>query len=398
MKLNFFLKYLNSKQKIIIIGIIFLVFGVCIQVVVSRSKNEDTTLDGNHEFLSNNVQKQQFVTALGRLQPKMGIVKVSSSNSFANDRVAKLLVKRGDSVEINQIIAILGSHNRLQKIFEEAKRRTIVAQAKLNKVKAGAKKETIDVKKNEISSIKSDWSKKAKIQKIRSVKLRAQLDNAQIEFKRNQKLYDEGVITASELDAEELALRTAVENFNESEASLKRIEDNFRSQLQTAQSEYDEIVAIDPRDIEVATSELALANASFERAKAELNEAIVRTPIAGKVSEIYTYHGEKIDADGIVHLIQNESMEVVAEIYQSDIYKIKNGQEAIITSEAFKGKLKGFVYLIGMQVNQQRVFNDQLGENLDRRVIDVRISLAKDNAIDVSNLANLQVEVKIKVR
>jgi HlyD family secretion protein len=378
------------------IGIIFLVCGASILTIVLYKNKKDLSLDGNQNFRSNNVQKHQFVTALGRLQPKMGIVEISGSNSLATDRLAQLLVKRGDYVRINQIVAILDSQDRLQTIFEEAKKRTKVAQAKLNKVKAGAKKETINVKENEISSIKSDWSKKAQIQKIRSIRLRAQLDNAQIEFERNQKLYDEGAITASELDRKKLALKTAVENFNESEASLKRIEENFMSQLQTAQSERDEIVAVDPLDIQVATSELALAKASLERAKVELNEATVRTPIAGKVSEIYTQPGEKIDAQGIMHLIQDESIEVKAEVYQSDIYKIKIGQEATITSEAFKGKLKGFVYLIGMEVNQQRVFNDQLGENLDRRVIDVRISLEKDNAINVSNLTNLQVQVKIK--
>ena len=88
-------------------------------------------------------------------------------------------------------------------------------------------------------------------------------------------------------------------------------------------------------------------------------------------------------------------MGVVAEIYQSDIGQIQIGQRAMITSPAFSGKLEGAIAQIGRQVKQQSVFSNQPGENLDRRVVEVRIQLTPEDSHHVSNLSNLQVQADI---
>ena len=53
------------------------------------------------------------ISALGRLKPVSEVVKVSVPATLNNDRVAKLLVQRGDRVDAGQIIAILASRDRL---------------------------------------------------------------------------------------------------------------------------------------------------------------------------------------------------------------------------------------------------------------------------------------------
>jgi HlyD family secretion protein len=90
-------------------------------------------------------------------------------------------------------------------------------------------------------------------------------------------------------------------------------------------------------------------------------------------------------------------MVAVAEVYQTDIDKVKLGQQAVITSQAFSGKLKGTVSQIGLQVNRQNVFSSQPGENLDRRVIEVKILLNYQDSKRVASLTNLQVQVEIQV-
>jgi HlyD family secretion protein len=90
-------------------------------------------------------------------------------------------------------------------------------------------------------------------------------------------------------------------------------------------------------------------------------------------------------------------MMVVAEVYQTDISKIKLGQKAIITSQGFTGELQGTVQQIGLQVNRQNVFGDQPGENLDSRIIEVKIRLTPEDSKKVSGLTNLQVQTAIKL-
>jgi HlyD family secretion protein len=88
-------------------------------------------------------------------------------------------------------------------------------------------------------------------------------------------------------------------------------------------------------------------------------------------------------------------MIAVAEVYQTDIAKVKLGQQAVITSQGFTGELRGTVSLIGLQVNRQNVFSNQPGENLDSRVVEVKIHLNAEDSTRVAGLTNLQVQIAI---
>ncbi|NJN13951.1 MAG: HlyD family secretion protein, partial [Richelia sp. RM2_1_2] len=57
----------------------------------------------------------------------------------------------------------------------------------------------------------------------------------------------------------------------------------------------------------------------------------------------------------------------------------------------------GEVSQIGLQVNRQNVFSNEPGENLDRRVIDVKIRLNPEDSKRVSGLTNLQVQTEIEL-
>jgi HlyD family secretion protein len=90
-------------------------------------------------------------------------------------------------------------------------------------------------------------------------------------------------------------------------------------------------------------------------------------------------------------------MVAVAEVYQTDISKVQLGQQAEITSQAFSGEIRGKVSQIGLQVNCQNVFSNQPGENMDRRVIEVKIRLNPESSKRVAGLTNLQVQTAIKL-
>jgi len=63
------------------------------------------------------------VTALGRLEPAAEVIKVSVPATLSNDRVAKLLVQRGDRVEAGQVIAIMDSRDRHKMPYSKRKHR-----------------------------------------------------------------------------------------------------------------------------------------------------------------------------------------------------------------------------------------------------------------------------------
>jgi HlyD family secretion protein len=88
-------------------------------------------------------------------------------------------------------------------------------------------------------------------------------------------------------------------------------------------------------------------------------------------------------------------MVAVAEVYQSDVARVRVGQPVAIRGQAIKGSLRGTVSQIGLQILQQNVFSNRPGENLDRRVVEVRILLDPASTAQVQSLTNLQVETII---
>lgn len=88
-------------------------------------------------------------------------------------------------------------------------------------------------------------------------------------------------------------------------------------------------------------------------------------------------------------------MTAIAEVYQTDIGKVRVGQQAMITSQSLPGELQGTVSQIGLQVIRQNVFSNQSGENLDRRVIEVKVRLSPEDSKRVAGLTNLQVQTAI---
>ena len=149
--------------------------------------------------------------------------------------------------------------------------------------------------------------------------------------------------------------------------------------------------------MDLAQTEVESAIANLNRAKTELEAAYIRAPMTGQIIKIHTRVGEKIGDQGIADFAQTNTMMAVAEVYQTDISKIKLGQKAIITSQGFTGELKGVVQQIGLQVNRQNVFGDQPGENLDSRIVEVKIYLNSEDSKKVSGLTNLQVQTTIKL-
>ncbi len=337
------------------------------------------------------------VAALGRLEPEAEVIKLSAPLALDGDRVAQLLVKEGDRVKAGQVIAVLDSHNRLSNAVSEAEQAVQVAKAKLGQVQAGAKSGEIQAQQATIRRLEAELSGETATQAAEIARWQSEVRTAQAEFDRFQQLYQQGAIATSTLDNKRLAFETAQAQFNQAQAKQNQSVRSIQAQIQQAKSTLAQIAEVRPVDVKTAQTEVDAAIAALERAKTDRQQAEIRAPQAGQILKIHAHPGEKLGDAGIADLAQTNQMVAVAEVYQSDIGKVQIGQAAVVTSPAFAGELHGTVSQIGLQVSRQNVFSNEPGENLDRRVVEVKIRLQPTDSQKVAGLTDLQVQTVIAI-
>jgi HlyD family secretion protein len=337
------------------------------------------------------------VTALGRLEPEAQLIRLSTPLALNNDRIAQLRVEEGDRVKAGQVVAILDSQDRLQAALAEAQKQVRVAQSRLAQVKAGAKVGEIQAQSATIARLKAELQGETATQKAETARRLAEVQNAQAEYQRFQQLYQQGAVSTSSLDSKRLAAQTAQAQLNEASAKQNRVQNTFPQQIKEAQATLDRIAEVRPVDIRVTQADLERSLAALKQAKINAAQSYVRAPMDGQILKIRARRGETIREAGIADFGQTSQMMAVAEVYQTDIGKIKLGQPAVITGDAFSGELEGTVSQIGLQVSKQNVFSNQPGENLDRRVVEVKIRLSPKDSKRVAGLTNLQVQTAIKL-
>jgi HlyD family secretion protein len=414
--------------------------------------------------------KVNAVAALGRLEPDGEVIKLTASSS-QTVLVRQVLVKEGDKVVPNQVIAILDNVGTKQAQFEKAKEEIKVAQTNLAKVKAGAKTGEIAAEQAEqrrveatlrgqvniskatltglqqqlqseplaqarrVEELRQDLAKGAATHQADLSRLSTIAERARSEYARYRQLYNSGgAVSASVLDEKKVAYATAMkdiekakaartqvvsvlqEQISSNEATQSRITSGLVKQINEAKATYDQSVATlneqikqakanvdrvsEVRPVDVASAEAAVASAvaSAKQAQADLQLAYVRAPITGEIFKIHTKAGEAPNSKGIVEIAQNDRMVAVAEIYESDIGKIKMGQVAEIKSEtgSFKGTIKGTVQQIGLQVAKKDVLNTDPAADADARIVEVRLAIDPAESNNVRGLTNSKVEIKIK--
>lgn len=237
-----------------------------------------------------------------------------------------------------------------------------------------------------------------KAQEATVSRLEAELNNAETEYRRYQQLYQEGAVSASTRDNKRLAVDTAQKKLEEGRATLNRIRESTQAQLNEAKATLTRIAEVRPTDVQAAQAEVDRALSSVDRAKADLELAYVRSPRSGRVLKIHIRPGEVVSnqGEGILIVGQTDQMYAVAEVYETDIGKVRLGQRATITSDAFTGKLQGTVDQIGWQVGKKDVLSTDPAAATDVRVVEVKIRLDPASSQRVAGLTNLQVTVEIE--
>ena len=380
----------TNKLLIPAIALALAALGVSFWLVVGRSNSSasSTATDNATQNNAKNAESKRGISALGRLEPQGEVIKVASPSALGTSRIVKLMVKEGDQVKQGQAIAILDSYDRSVAALLQAQSQAQESATNLDKVRAGAKSGDIVAQEGNVQSAAANINSF----KANAARIQAELEIAGRDYNRFLQVYKEGAISQTVLDSYRLRVETLQGQLLQAQQQIQQAE----FQLKQSQGLLSSVSEVRPTDIQLAEAQLQAALVNVKRAEVDLDLAQVRAPIDGQVIKINTKTGEVVSLEnGVIDLGNTNQMYVVAEVYETDIGRVKVGQNAAIASEAFDGEITGKVESIGLRIAKNDVLGTDPAAKTDVRVIEVKIKL--DDSKKVSGLTNLQVRVKIDV-
>ncbi|MGL5796164.1 MAG: ABC exporter membrane fusion protein [Waterburya sp.] len=329
------------------------------------------------------------VTSLGRVEPKGEVITVSGTNG---SRISQLLVSEGQQLEKGQVIAYMEDYE--ERVAERDVAASQLAETRMRYESVTKYSEAqIEEANTRIDQIKQPQSFQIAAQKALVDRFVSETEIAKKDFERNQFLLREGAVSQEVVDEKAVNYFTKKGELENAKASLAQFTEtrsrdlkNAEAQLKSAQAS----LANTQSEVQIASAETNL-----KLTEARLERSIIRAPRSGEVLDINTYAGEVIGEDGILDLGDLKQMYVVAEVYESDIGKIKLGQKATITDPSLPRKIEGEVERMSSQINKNDILDSDPAADTDSRVIEVKIRLNPEDSSLVANLINLQVDVEI---
>lgn len=282
----------KKNKKWMIWGLVALVLLLIIGTYIknkSTPKGVEVTVEkvGLHNI-------KEIVTASGKIFPE-NEVKISSDVS---GEIVGLYVKEGDTVKAGQLLVKINPDSYIPS------------------VKRGQ------------ASVKSSQTQEAVSQtqilnaRAQLAQVNAQLTNARQIHTRNEKLYDEGVISKADLEASQASLDGLIANKKVAEAGIKQAEQNATASVYGTQS----------------------AKASLQELQTSLDRTSIYAPTDGVISSLNVEKGERVV--GTIQMTGTEmmtianlsSIEVQVEVSENDIVRVSKGDSALIEVDAFYGR------------------------------------------------------------
>ncbi|MCP6757217.1 MAG: efflux RND transporter periplasmic adaptor subunit [Fischerella sp. CENA71] len=301
--------------------------------------------------------------------------------------VTQLKVEQGDRVRAGQIIAVMDSANVREQVLQnqsnlaqakaqlaevqagslpqeiaQARARLAQAQAQLGQARAGSRQEDIAKAEAQVNQFQ------AQLQQAKS-----RLELAAQRVKRRQYPASQGAVSRDYLDEALTEERNAKDNLEQVQASLQgarqelaRLRNGSRpeeiAQRKAAVSEAQATLRLlengtRPEIIAQRQASVAAQEAQLKAAQVQLQDTIIRAPFAGIVTQKYANNGAYVapstsasssasaTSSSIVALAKG--LEVLAQVPEADIGRIKVGQPVEITTDAYPDRVfKGRVRLI----------------------------------------------------
>lgn len=182
--------------------------------------------------------------------------------------------------------------------------------------------------------------------RARLAQVTAQFEQAEKNYERSRKLYEQGTISESDYET-------------------------ARSNYQVAQAE----VEAARQSVQSAEYNVKSAAASLEEAEENLQRTIIYAPMSGTISMLNVEQGERVVGTAqmagteMLRIANLNMMEVLVEVNENDIVRVKQNDTAIIEVDAYLGEdFKGVVTEIANSANVANVGADQI-TNFDVKIL-----------------------------
>ncbi|MEM7311979.1 MAG: HlyD family efflux transporter periplasmic adaptor subunit, partial [Planctomycetota bacterium] len=301
------------------------------------------------------------VFALGVLEPEGEVISVAAPSGAVDARIEKLFVKVGEQVRAGQTLAQLDNHDRLQAALKVAVAQVAQAESSLKQSRLVASTTRTEL----LASIASR---------------QAQAKQAEVDMRRQSELLTSRAVSRQAYDDAALKLQTARLAVEELNARLVR---------------YPEDVEQSP-DVQVAASALQVSRFGLIEAEERLKQSLITAPIDGMILDVDLSVGEQIRNSPLLKLGRVDKMMARAEVYESDLKHIAQGQKARVHSDVLNEPLTGIVEVVGNYVQRQSLVDSSPAANTDSRVAEVYVRLSAQSSQVAARFVGMQVRVEFE--
>jgi HlyD family secretion protein len=328
--------------------------------------------------------------ARGRIEPAGEVIDIGS---VMGERLAILPVKEGESVKQDQPLAYLDSRDlrklEVEAIEKEREEAGARENAELRLADARISAARLGVQQSEMHQAD------IQAEELRLPVLERSWQLAKKEQDRLKELSNR-LISEQERERQELAAEKARVEY---QAASKLLEKSKRSNdlaMQAAQADLE--AALASREVALHSAPLESLEKKLELAKAQCDRTVLRAPCDGTVLKIFVRPGEVVGSTPILQMANLDRMMVVAQVYETDVKRIRVGQSTVVTSRSFQSPydrqgLEGRVTRIGQIISPASMRQLDPLAPVDRRVVDVRIELGPDASRQAREYVHMQVDV-----
>jgi HlyD family secretion protein len=399
--------------------------------------------------------KQQFITALGRIEPQGEIIKLTAPSGVSGAIITQLKVAEGDVINEGEIVALLDGFEQSMATVNEAQTRVDIAKRKLNQIRAGAKSGDLVAQDaqsqrlvSELENAKSQLRRaenpnretplpeyadvmrleteleRAKTEASRAEssalggnspladyvaieRLEKELGNAQTEFKRAEILVKSGDISRSEFDTRRLNVETLEKEIKRTNAAWQTVLKDKRLAVQTISRDLQKarsILQTTVRDKRLAVETLSR---DVEKSKASYTSlAEVRpTDIAAAEAEVANAKAvvEKALADLELRKVKSYASGKVLKVHSrpgetigsNGILELGNVETMFAVAEVFEADINK------IKLNQNAEISVRTtGEKFNGTIVQIGSMIKKRDILDSDPVADVDariVEVKVKL-
>lgn len=274
-------------------------------------------------------------------------------------RLSKVYINEGDTVKAGQLIAEI-ENAEYRAALATATAELARRQAELAKAQAGARREEIDA-----------------AAAARSEALAAE-HQAGAEYARRRTMAAQKLIAAEALELARTQSEAATARRERADAELALLRAGTRAE-----------------DLAAATAAVEAARAERDRAQAFYDKSQIVSPVDGQVLKRDLREGETVVALSPLPLARVGDMSrlfVRADIDELDIGRVRDGQKAAITSDAFPGQsFTGEVVRVSRRMGRRNSISGDPAEKQDAKILEALIALDGTPPLPVG----LRVDVRI---